>query len=419
VSSKTRKKLPHHKKPQPIARSLKTFAAEAHEAKSLTELVDAFSRNFPETGEDKERRQGLASMKELAEFVDSRDRLAASMNELHRHHEIYERLLADADAANRFGFELFGRPEFADLSFDPEQVERCFEQVGPLSSFRSGSEQFFLHLRKAVLAVATSEQRQLMATRLIMRLPERVERGQYQEAWMMLLCAQQTLETPKQLNPFLTQMFLAGAAALEKRKRLQEDEMLKAIGVDVKNVPPFGTPEFAAWMESLGRNREFVQRAEAFFTSRPEFRQQAQDLMEKAEAGALELLQRPDFQPLLLSLQEITPGLQILNRRTQKIRQELLQGKAMSGEMEGELGKIWAESAREFLPQVITPARRDRLIKDLQTYQYERRKSDPRAAELARDALMALQSVSNDHENRFLIAYVMVSLTAAPNASRE
>jgi hypothetical protein len=144
------------------------------------------------------------------------------------------------------------------------------------------------------------------------------------------------------------------------------------------------------------------------FTSKPELQKYAELADDILEARAMEVLYRPDFKPLLLSPAEMAPALAMLDLRAQKFRSTLLQGKPVSWEMNAELQTIWMEVIPNCLPQVLTPARRARLVQDLEKYAKEHGNGE--AAANAHMALLLLQCTPDDRQSKFLFGYVLRSM---------
>lgn|GEM_PF-3977165 len=63
------------------------------------------------------------------------------------------------------------------------------------------------------------------------------------------------------------------------------------------------------------------------------------------------------------------------------------------------------------LPLLLHPARRARLADDLQSYAQQQ--NDHEAAESAYTALLMLESIDDDSNNRFLFGYVLQSIRSA------
>jgi hypothetical protein len=160
-----------------------------------------------------------------------------------------------------------------------------------------------------------------------------------------------------------------------------------------------------------GRDPKVVARAAAAFTSRPELQKYVELADDMLEGRAMELLDRPDFMPLLLSPAEVALALERLDRRAQKFRSHLLQGKPATREMDAELQTIWMEVIPDCLHQVLTPTRRARLLEDLEKYAKEQ--GDSEAAECAYMALLLLECTPDDRQSRFLFGYVLRNMLSA------
>jgi hypothetical protein len=185
-------------------------------------------------------------------------------------------------------------------------------------------------------------------------------------------------------------------------------EMLAAIGLDLSTAPPAGTPEFNDWLTAHVRDPKVRARAANVFASRPEMQHDVERAQEILETRAMRLLERPDFEPLLLSMREVAPVLDSMNRRTNKLHQLLALEKPRRLEMEEQMKTVWHELIFDWLPLLLHPVRRADLIKDLQEYAHQQ--NDPEAAESAYTAILILKHAPADGNNRFMFGYVMQSI---------
>lgn len=134
-------------------------------------------------------------------------------------------------------------------------------------------------------------------------------------------------------------------------------------------------------------------------------------MQEILEGRAMRLLERPDFESLLLSMREVAPALELVNRRTNKLHQLLSLEKPLRQEMEKPMQTVWNEVILDCLPLLLPPARRAWLMKDLQSYAQQQ--NDREAAESAYTALLILESTPDDNGNRFVAGYVLQSIRSA------
>lgn len=189
------------------------------------------------------------------------------------------------------------------------------------------------------------------------------------------------------------------------------NEMLAAIGLDLRNAPPAGTQEFNEWLKTHALDPKVRARAAAVFTSQPEMQKYVEQAQEILEGRAMRLLERPDFEPLLLLMAEVAPALEMMNRRTHKLQQLLSQGMPLPQEMEEQMQTVWHEVILDCLPLLLPAARRAYLMDDLQSYAQQQ--NDNEAAESAYTALLMLDSIDDDSNNRFLLGYVLESIRSA------
>jgi hypothetical protein len=188
-------------------------------------------------------------------------------------------------------------------------------------------------------------------------------------------------------------------------------EMLAAIGLDLRDAPPAGTPEFNEWMKTHALDPKVRARAAAVFTTHPEMREFVKQAQEIMEGRALRLLQRPDFEPLLLSMREVAPALDLMHQRTNKLHWLLSLEKPLRQEMEAQMQDVWMGVIHDYLPLLLPPSRRAWLIKDLRSYAQQQK--DQEAAESAYTALLILESTPEYSENGFVVGYIMESIRSA------
>ena len=194
-------------------------------------------------------------------------------------------------------------------------------------------------------------------------------------------------------------------------KRDPISEMCAAAGFDLRNAPPVGTPEFNEWLMAEVRDPKVRARAAAYLTTQPEMREYVEQSQQIVEGRALRLLERPDFEPLLLSMREVAPGLDQVNRRTHNLHQLLSHGEPFPPEFEEQMHTVWVEVILDYLPLLLPSFRRARLVDDLRSYAEQQ--ADNEAAESAYTALLLMESIHDDRDNKFLIGYDLRSMRHA------
>jgi hypothetical protein len=147
---------------------------------------------------------------ERSPTAEELQRVGAAFQELKKQRALAEELASDADAANRYGIELFRSPIFAPLQFDDWVIESLLDKHGEPPVVEDESDPAFSDwLRAAVLDISSPRVRRTMAEQVRRFLPLYVEAGQFKEALALEYNAYMTVMSDA-VTPLLAQMLVGG-----------------------------------------------------------------------------------------------------------------------------------------------------------------------------------------------------------------
>src|SRR5262249_28152349 len=123
-------------------------------------------------------------------------------------------------------------------------------------------------------------------------LPEFVARGEYLDGWIIQNCAELLAAEPNRSNPFLFQMFSFGYDAWTAERRVQNEKLLRELGVDLAKLRGMSLEEIDAWLAQQQADPVKEEQMRAFFEAHPDQRANAVAEFERMERDSIKLLER-------------------------------------------------------------------------------------------------------------------------------
>ena len=376
-------------------------------------------RRLSEQGSASDRKKFgelLSEIEPVLEYVERRPEIEAAAAALEAHRPAFEKLVADGDRCLALTRKLFAEECFASLRFTAADVQRAFDQVGYPGLALSLDKRSTERLHAAILYLADKDRRRLLATRLILLLPEFVSAGRYLEAWLVQSSAVSTTAEPEESNGFLFHMFAHGYDAWAADKRSRDAALFRQLGIDPARLPNMSIDEVDAWLESQKSDPAAKRALEAFFRENPHLREESTANLEAMERNSAKLLDLDESRFLHLPYQEVEPWLKRFNEHIDQ--QGFGSGVPDAAASEEAVGRRFEELLlpllREMADSIFTRERIQRLVADLKQFRRQRFTAGDRAAAAhAMGAITYLEREDSPGQNSFLLTLCWMSLTSA------
>ena len=360
----------------------------------------------------------IAQAKQYAETESRWERIEAAAQALEAHRAEYAKFTEDTSKLLRRAEELFAEAPFEAMLFHANDVQRAFEAVGyPPSNLIDG--RFAEIMDKAVRFLLDDKQRESLAYRLLLTLPDYVAAGRHLDGWIIQHSADLTVKMPEGVvGPFLMAIFMHGFREWEEAREREQMAMFNQLGIDPDEIRRMGYDGLDAWMREMSSKPDKAEVLERFLAKHPELNAMTQAQCHAAEDAALKLLQREDTQGLLLSPEEVEPWLEVLEQRF-RAAPEVFASISHARSPDEKVAKTFAnllyDVAAEMASAIFTPARLDRMKSQL--HEMRRRFSgedDHEALAGVNGAFMAAQNTAPG-DSRFLVSVCWISLRETMN----
>lgn len=362
---------------------------------------------------DKKTHKLMSDLEKAFKSYKEYDEVSRAFEELNQNHRgLYDEMFKDIDALNKMSFDLFSREEFSHLYFDIETIEHCFEKIGYPPTDNDG-ERLGRYLRDGVIAVVTEDAREELSRELMRKLPCYVEGKRYQDAWLIHLAAESTLNEKNSTNPFLSQMFVAGLIKWDQNRYGQLETLFKKIGIDRKDIPSLGSLKFEEWVQEKLRNPKAEKILNDYYSRHPEFQDAARAEAYEMLLNAARLAFEGPLDHLLFAEDEISQGVDEICSALNSIQADLREGK-ISFEKESELqeryGNLITDIVRKNLRNVLTKDRKKELTDQLKSYyQKSAQETGKENMSFIYTAIMSMDAYK-DEDNPFLRGLMLKSL---------
>ncbi len=368
---------------------------------------------------DPELRRMFKDNETLLIYLAHQEEIQAASEKLEPYHTEFDRLCHDAAAYERQSKALFGEAAFAPFRFTAADLRRAFAEVG-VPALNSASRRTGKLLRKALLFLATKERRSELSMRLLLLMPDYVQRGRHLDALMIEFCAQMTVEDADEANPFLGRMFLYGLDAWGAEQDAIRNAVLDEGGF---NFGPGADPdEVEGWLEKEMADPESAARWQRLLDAHPELQATPDDTYQMMIRQAVDLLNREDSAHLLLGAEEIRPWEAFLLEKLGAMVEEiggLEPGvKPSKAQRNKAFGQFYLPAMQEITKGIFTPERILRLVAELRAYRKELAAAGDKSAILGvTSAIFYIEREAEPQMNAFLInlcARSVMKLGAAP-----
>jgi hypothetical protein len=321
-------------------------------------------------------------------------------------------MLENKEAVDAKTTQLFSEEPFRKFRFTAAEVQAACEKVGYVAGARPNPERIQT-LLGAMLNLCTRQRRAELCAGLFMEFPEYVANGRYEEAWIIQKAALLT-SVSEEANPFLFEMFSYGYDEWMRRRREATEAVLIEAGLDVAAIKKMSPQEVYDQINALDTNPGLKARLEEVIAKTPDGQAQAMANLLDVERDALDLLEREDARPLLLSAGEVESKMPDFFHRIEAIMKLAAPTSADSGGMLGPTDPVCQEVQnliRAMREAVFSPERIQQLLGQLRHYGHERSATGDN--ETARKALASILLLEMDQEptqNTFLNLLCYVSL---------
>jgi hypothetical protein len=209
-----------------------------------------------------------------------------------------------------------------------------------------------------------------------------------------------------------------------QRAAEEHEDLMRDLGIEPSALKGAGIHEMETLYEQLVADPDKQARVEAFYEAHPAFREQATAEMMQLERGALKLLERDDAERVLLSAEEVTPWLPVLQERLEplvgQVREAVARGEAPDPSLVAAVQEQMVKITLEMAPAVFTPERVEQLVTDLKDYQRSLGQAGEREeAAWAYGALASVRADGPPAGKPFLLALCFASLRRVIRAAGE
>jgi len=361
----------------------------------------------------------LAQVRQYAEMESRRAEIEAAAEALEPHRKEYAKLSKNTSELLRRAEKLFAEPPFETMRFRGADIQRAFEAVGyppggPLD------KRFAEVLDKAVRHMLSDKQREKLAQRLLLTLPEYVKAGRFMDAWIIRHSVDLTAEPPKGVvGPFLLAMFMHGYREWDAKREQEQMAMFAEVGLNPDEIRRMDFEGLEAWLRDMRSRPAKAKAMEKFLAQHPELNAMTQAQCSASEDAALGLLKSEDGLDLLLSPLEVRPWLDVLKQRLRAAPEgfaSLSNTRPPDEKVAQAFVDLLYDVATEMAGAIFTPARLAEMKARLQELRGRfSNGDDPEALAGIHGAFMAMQT-ANPGDSHFLVTLCWMSLREAMEA---
>jgi hypothetical protein len=364
----------------------------------------------------------LAQTELISEYAAHGDEIEAAGHAVEAHRAEFEELAKDDTALIERARRLFSEEAFAPLRFHAADIQRAFSKVG-YPSRTASNDAAIQTLRKAILFLATEHVRRSLAMRLLLLLPGYVTAGRLLDGWMIQDCAYWTVESPKESNPFLFEMFSLGLNEWEQQRESEKVGLLGEMGVNLDQLRSMKLDDVDNFLAALTADPQKLKQLESFLKAHPEMRSPMEAECWNLERDSTRLLERDDAEELLLSDEEVEPWIPVFEERLKAESPEfsqLVPGRKPDKALMKVFEKVVVSLASDMAQKIFIPARIEQLESQLRAYRSRLYASGEKlAANQAQGALISLRPQADPVDNFFLISLCYASIRAFMGAGAE
>lgn len=350
----------------------------------------------------------------LRAFGERQEEIEWARTSLEKHRHEFETLMEDDDDYLKRARAVFSEERFSMTAFSKEQVQGALDKAG-YSASRMNDEHAAESLLAAILHLADKDTRTQLSVILLSSLPDYVAAGRMVDGWIVQHTAYLLLDSPKDSNVFLFEMFARGYDAMAEDKQKRANHFLKEFGMDSDRLKSMSIDELDTWTAQQS-TPEAQAKIEAIFKAHPYQKSMSIDSIENMERDSATILEREDALPLLLSPEEMMPWLPKLQECFHNAMQTLPDGARF--DTSDATSKVIADAVipvlREMAGGIFTPERRNKFVAQLKAYRNERfAEGDKRVAGLTQSAMMLVEREDEPACNVFLIRLCFTSIRTA------
>ena len=350
-------------------------------------------------------------MEELHERVPE---IASAQDVLGQRWRQFARLARDPEGLWLRLRTLLSEPPFDPIRFRDDELERVFAELGapPVEATEDESAEYMARVTRRLV---DKDRRFGIASHLLCLLPEYVEDGRYEDAWIIDRCAEEIMEPDRKGHELMLGCLLLEAIARWEEEREQERlAMLASMGLG----PADATPERIR--EIMDADDARFAAGERYINEHPGLKTQIAADNEHGVRAAFELIRSDAGRPLLLGRDELAPWVEpmleavraategtgdIRARRKSKTRADAI------------VGGMY-DVASQAAAVIFTKERLRRLLRDVEAMRAGLDPSD-RATAAGLDGLAIFaRAVADPGENHVLVVLCLWSAMQLPEFSR-
>lgn len=368
---------------------------------------------------DPELRRVFKENEALLSYASRAEEIHAASEKLKPYYAEFEKLCRNPKAYERQSQALFAEETFVPFRFTAADLTKAFAEVG-VPPPNDTSKKTGKLLRKALLLLATKERRNNLSLRLLLLMPEFVQRGRHLDALIISSCAEMTAEETDDSNPFLGAMFLHGLEAWGAEQDATRDALLAEAGLD----PDADPEEIESWLEKQLADPESAARWERLLEAHPEFQADAGSTFQLMARRSVELFDRDDSARLLLGVDEIQPWIAPLLEKLHAMAEDI--GpigpgvKITRARRQKAFDQYYLPAMQEITQRIFTPERIQRLLAELRAYRKELAAADEKSAVVcATSAILYVEHEQEPELNSFLVNLCARSVMSCAPAAEE
>ncbi len=337
----------------------------------------------------------------LSAYLSMGDRIEKAGEQLSAHEFEYRQMMRDPAATTERALALFAEDPFADLRYTVEDLNRAFEEIGPLRPYAAPDEVMDYLMDASVYLAGDLPERQRVAQRLLMTLPDYVAEGRYLDGWLIQMSAWRLVEVPDEGNLFSFATAYLVYEAWQDALDEQREGLLSLLGVEDEDLAGLDVEEVDALVRARLADEGRKAALEAELEADPVLLETLQSATWQVELESTQLLEREDAVVLYIPWEEADAWVTLLSERLAPLTEELqvlrARGESPDPEMMSRGRTILLDTAQEMASALFTPERVQALVADLQDYGRKLlAKGEERAARLVHEAWMPLAGRGED-----------------------
>jgi hypothetical protein len=356
----------------------------------------------------------LQQIQNYTEVLSRKEEIESALSVLDKHDAAYKALTRDPEKWLQINDSLFGEKSFQDMRFHADDLQRAFEVVG-YPSPNMMDERNADNMAKAVHFLISNEEREALAYKILLLLPQYVKEGRYMEGFILQQNADILMEPPQDtLGGLLIAMFMRGLADWESSREQERESLFKELGLTQEELERIGIEGLEGWLNSIADDPKKKAALERCLAQNPELAGMAASQCRDSEGKALELLRREEAEALDLTPRELQPWFVVLEKRLTEAPENfpaLLKKGEMSEAAIEALDEIFYKISSEMVSAIFTSKRLKKLTAQLQKlHRMFESEDDQLGIEQVDGALMSIHLKSAEGENRFLLSLCYNSL---------